>query len=67
MKSAFQPTSQHLRIKVQMMKKGLSSRELAQHLGVHESAVSNALAGRRPEMFRKVAEFVKSFEPSPAS
>lgn len=67
MKRPFQPTAKHLRVKLQMIKKGLSGRVVAERLGVHETAVSNALAGRRPEMFHRVAEFVSSFEPSQAT
>lgn len=43
------------------MKKGLTGREIAKHLGCDESLVSYAFRGKRIDALRRVQKFVKSY------
>ena len=48
------------RIKLLMIKKGLKVKDLAEQLGVSDSAMSNAVNGRRVKLQKKAYEYLKS-------
>lgn len=48
--------------RVKMLRKGIKSTEIAKSLNLTKSAISNALAGRRPTLLQQVVEFVDAHE-----
>jgi predicted transcriptional regulator len=49
-----------LEVKTAMLYRDLTGRMVGRALGVSQPAISNALAGRRPQLLLKVREYVMS-------